>query len=95
MVKDNGLKIIDDMTQITFTVSRNMPLMFARGHDTVVADTATSGNAGMIISAVCREFDKPRGIVTVVAFHTGVRVLIGFTNGPHTVMTLTTGAKYF
>jgi hypothetical protein len=69
--------------------------MFARGHDTVVADTATSGNAGMIISAVCSEFDKTRSIVTIITFHTGGRVLIGFTNSPHTIMTLTAGAKNF
>ena len=95
VVKDNGLEIVHDMTRITFTLSRDMRLVFACGHDTVVADTATSGNAGMIISAVCSEFDKPCSIVTVVTFHTGGRVLIGFTNGPHTVVTLTAGAKYF
>ena len=95
VIKDNGLKIIHDMTRITFFVRRDMRLMFASGHNTVVANAATSGNASMIVSAVCIGFDKTRSIVTIVTFHTGCGMLIGFTNRLYTIMTLTARAKYF
>ena len=95
VVKDNGLKIINDMTPIALTLSRDMPFMFACCYNAVVADTATSGYAGMIVTAICIEFDKTRGIVAVVTFHTGFRMLVGFPNGPYAVMTLTTLAKHF
>ena len=95
VIKDNGLKIIHDMTRITFTVSRDMRFMFACGHNTVVADAATSGNTGVIIIAVCIGFDKGSGIVTVVTFHAGFGVLAGFADGPRTVVTFTADAEYF
>ena len=95
VVKDNGLKIIYDMTPIALAFCRDMSFMFTCSHSTVVADVATSGNARVIITAVSIEFDKASGIVTVVTFHIGFWVLIRLANGPYTVMTLTAYAKNF
>ncbi len=95
VVKDNGLKILNDMTPIAFTVSRYMSLMFTGSNNSVMAYAAATGNASMIVTAVCVKFEKTGGIVTVVTFRTGFRVLVRFANGAYTVMTLTARAKNF
>jgi hypothetical protein len=95
VIKDNGLKIIHNMARVTFFVCRNMCRMFACGDNTVVAGATTSGNASMIVSSVWVGFDKARSIVTIITFHAGCGMLIGFTDCLYTIMTLTACAKNF
>ena len=72
-----------------------MPFLLASGYYAVVANLAILRYARVVITAVRSQFQKTSGIVTIVAFGIGWYVLVGFTDGPNTVMTLTALAKNF
>lgn len=72
-----------------------MPFMFSCSHNAVVANVATAGYTRVVITAVCRQFQKTSSIVTVVTFGIGFRVFVGFANGPYTVMAFTASTKNF
>ena len=93
MVEDNGLEVIHDVTQITGTVSGYMAFMLSCCHNTVVASRATSGNAGVVITAICLQFDKTGGIVAIIAFNIGWRMLVRGADGSYSVMALTALTK--
>lgn len=71
MVENDSQKTSGDMTQMTGTVGGYMPFLFASGYYAVVADLAILGYARVVITAVCFQFQKTGGIVTVVAFGIG------------------------
>ena len=95
VVENDGEKIIHDVTQVTGIAGDDMSVFLTGGDYTVVANFAILGNACVVITAVRCQFEKSRGIVTVVTFGVGCGVSAGFADGPHTVMAFTAFTKHF
>jgi hypothetical protein len=54
VVEDDGLKVVCDMAMIAVDFSYYMRFMFSCSYNTVVANGAISGNAGMIITTILK-----------------------------------------
>lgn len=68
VVKDNSLKIIDDVTKAAIVAGRQVAIDFSRRHNRVVTDIAIKTDIGMIVGSIRQQLEKTAGIVAVVAF---------------------------